>query len=145
MIIQVALVLFGIIIPIVITVLAASEIDPPMQRVIFIYALAVGLGSSPLGVKFFPAPNLVKREVYSVSKQVIAFVVEDAARPRQSLRMNIRKLLGVSRLTISERSSQSLRRASLFPVLLLIRSDYHETLFFSLFFRLCHSFLFTCL
>jgi hypothetical protein len=38
---------------------------------------------------------------------VMADVVEDASRPRQSLRMNIRRLLGASRLTTSECSSQS--------------------------------------
>jgi hypothetical protein len=50
------------------------------------------------------------------------FVVEDALHPRQSLRMIIRRLLGASRLTTSECSSQSRRQASLPPVLLLIRS-----------------------
>ena len=53
-------------------------------------------------------------------------VVEDASRPRQSLRMIIRRLLGASRLTTSECSSQSRRQASLPPVLLLIRSDYAQ-------------------
>jgi hypothetical protein len=38
--------------------------------------------------------------------------------------MIIRRLLGALRLTTSECSRQSLRQASLPPVLLLIRSDY---------------------
>jgi len=57
-------------------------------------------------------------------------VIEDAARPRQSLRMIIRRLLGALRLTTSGFSSQSRSQASLPPVLLLIRSDSAETLNF---------------
>jgi len=41
--------------------------------------------------------------------------------------MIIRGLLGASRLTTSGCSRQSLRQASLPPVLLLIRSDYVES------------------
>jgi hypothetical protein len=50
-------------------------------------------------------------------------VVEVASLPRQSLRMNIRRLLGAKRLTTSGFSRQSRRQTSLPPVLLLIRSD----------------------
>jgi hypothetical protein len=44
---------------------------------------------------------------YSSTARWLPAIVEDASRPRQSLRISIRKLLGASRLTTSECSSQS--------------------------------------
>ena len=68
-----------LIMPILIPVLAAFEIDPLWYGVIFISALAIGQATPPVGVNLFTAANLIKGDVDSVARQAIPFVIMDAA------------------------------------------------------------------
>ncbi|MEA3359298.1 MAG: TRAP transporter large permease [Thermodesulfobacteriota bacterium] len=67
-----------LIMPILIPVLAAFEIDPLWYGVIFISALAIGQATPPVGVNLFTAANLIKGNIDSVAKQAIPFVIMDA-------------------------------------------------------------------
>jgi C4-dicarboxylate transporter, DctM subunit len=66
-----------LIMPILIPVLAAFNIDPLWYGVIFISALAIGQATPPVGVNLFTAANLVKGDLDSVAKQAIPFVIMD--------------------------------------------------------------------
>jgi C4-dicarboxylate transporter, DctM subunit len=63
--------------PILIPVLKAFEIDPVWYGVIFICALAVGQATPPVGVNLFTAANLIQGDVDSVAKEAIPYVVMD--------------------------------------------------------------------
>lgn len=64
--------------PILIPVLTAFNIDPLWYGVIFISALAIGQATPPVGVNLFTAANLIKGDVDSVAKEAIPYVVMDA-------------------------------------------------------------------
>lgn len=66
-----------LIMPILIPVLAAFNIDPLWYGVIFICALAIGQATPPVGVNLFTAANLVKGDLDSIAKQAIPFVLMD--------------------------------------------------------------------
>ncbi len=63
--------------PILIPVLKAFQIDPLWYGVIFISALAIGQATPPVGVNLFTAANLIKGDVDAVAKQAIPFVIMD--------------------------------------------------------------------
>ncbi len=63
--------------PILIPVLKAFEIDPLWYGVIFISALAVGQATPPVGVNLFTAANLINSDVDTVAKEAIPYVVMD--------------------------------------------------------------------
>jgi len=65
--------------PILIPVLNAFQIDPVWYGVIFISALAVGQATPPVGVNLFTAANLIKGEVDAVAKEAIPYVIMDVA------------------------------------------------------------------
>jgi len=67
-----------LIMPILIPVLAAFNIDPLWYGVIFISALAIGQATPPVGVNLFTAANLIKGNLDSLAKQAIPFVIMDA-------------------------------------------------------------------
>ena len=89
MIILVNLLLFGLgmildaisisylLMPILIPVLAAFNIDPLYYGVIFISALAIGQATPPVGVNLFTAANLAGCEVDEIAKEAIPFVLMD--------------------------------------------------------------------
>ncbi|XPV75813.1 MAG: TRAP transporter large permease [Desulfovibrio sp.] len=89
MIILVNLLLFGLgmlldaisisylIMPILIPVLAAFDIDPVFYGVIFISALAIGQATPPVGVNLFTAANLAGCEVDEIAKEAIPYVAMD--------------------------------------------------------------------
>lgn len=66
-----------LIMPILIPVLAAFNIDPLWYGVIFISALAIGQATPPVGVNLFTAANLVKGDLDSLARQAIPFVIMD--------------------------------------------------------------------
>jgi C4-dicarboxylate transporter DctM subunit len=66
-----------LVMPILIPVLDAFQIDPLWYGVIFITALAIGQATPPVGVNLFTAANLIKGEVDSVAKEALIFVVAD--------------------------------------------------------------------
>lgn len=66
-----------LIMPILIPVLAAFNIDPLWYGVIFITALAIGQATPPVGVNLFTAANLIKGDLDSVAKEALVFVVVD--------------------------------------------------------------------
>ncbi|MDZ7760753.1 MAG: TRAP transporter large permease [Desulfovermiculus sp.] len=66
-----------LIMPILIPVLAAFEIDPLWYGVIFISALAIGQATPPVGVNLFTAANLIKGDIDSLARQAIWFVLAD--------------------------------------------------------------------
>jgi C4-dicarboxylate transporter DctM subunit len=66
-----------LIMPILIPVLAAFDIDPLWYGVIFISALAIGQATPPVGVNLFTAANLIKGDIDSLAKQAIWFVLAD--------------------------------------------------------------------
>jgi C4-dicarboxylate transporter DctM subunit len=66
-----------LIMPILIPVLAAFNIDPLWYGVIFICALAIGQATPPVGVNLFTAANLVKGDLDSIAKQAVPFVLMD--------------------------------------------------------------------
>ncbi len=89
MIILVNLLLFGLgmlldaisisylVMPILIPVLAAFNIDPVFYGVIFISALAIGQATPPVGVNLFTAANLAGCEVDEIAKEAIPYVAMD--------------------------------------------------------------------
>lgn len=89
MIILVNMLLFGLgmlldaisisylIMPILIPVLAAFNIDPVFYGVIFISALAIGQATPPVGVNLFTAANLAGCEVDEIAKEAIPYVAMD--------------------------------------------------------------------
>ena len=89
MIILVNLMLFGLgmildaisicylLMPILIPVLAAFDIDPVYYGVIFISALAIGQATPPVGVNLFTAANLADCQVDEIAKQAVPFVLMD--------------------------------------------------------------------
>lgn len=66
-----------LVMPILIPVLHAFQIDPLWYGVIFITALAIGQATPPVGVNLFTAANLIKSDVDSVAKEAIIFVLAD--------------------------------------------------------------------
>lgn len=66
-----------LIMPILIPVLAAFDIDPLWYGVIFISAMAIGQATPPVGVNLFTAANLIKGDIDSLAKQAIWFVLAD--------------------------------------------------------------------
>ena len=66
-----------LIMPILIPVLAAFNIDPLWYGVIFISALAIGQATPPVGVNLFTAANLIKGDVDGVAREAIPFVLMD--------------------------------------------------------------------
>ena len=66
-----------LIMPIMIPVLKAFEIDPLWYGVIFICALAIGQATPPVGVNLFTAANLIQGDIDSVAKEAIPFVIMD--------------------------------------------------------------------
>lgn len=64
--------------PILIPVLSAFNIDPLWYGVIFISALAIGQATPPVGVNLFTAANLINGDVDSVAKEAIPYVIMDA-------------------------------------------------------------------
>ncbi|WP_319778393.1 TRAP transporter large permease [Maridesulfovibrio sp.] len=89
MIILVNLLLFGLgmlldaisisylVMPILIPVLSAFNIDPVFYGVIFISALAIGQATPPVGVNLFTAANLAGCEVDEIAKEAIPYVAMD--------------------------------------------------------------------
>jgi C4-dicarboxylate transporter DctM subunit len=67
-----------LVMPILIPVLTAFQIDPLWYGVIFISALAIGQATPPVGVNLFTAANLIGGNIDSIAKQAIWFVVMDA-------------------------------------------------------------------
>jgi C4-dicarboxylate transporter DctM subunit len=67
-----------LVMPILIPVLAAFQIDPLWYGVIFISALAIGQATPPVGVNLFTAANLIGGNIDSLAKQAIWFVIMDA-------------------------------------------------------------------
>ena len=63
--------------PILIPVLEAFNINPVWFGVIFITALAVGQATPPVGVNLFTAANLIEGDVDSVAREAIPFVIMD--------------------------------------------------------------------
>lgn len=63
--------------PILIPVLAAFQIDPLWYGVVFISALAIGQATPPVGVNLFTAANLINGDVDSVAKEAIPFIIMD--------------------------------------------------------------------
>jgi len=66
-----------VLMPIIIPVLKIFGIDPVWYGVIFISALAVGQATPPVGVNMFTAANLIGKDVDSVAKEAIPFVIMD--------------------------------------------------------------------
>ncbi len=66
-----------LIMPILIPVLEAFEIDPLWYGVIFICALAIGQATPPVGVNLFTAANLIKGDLDAIAKHAILFVIMD--------------------------------------------------------------------
>ena len=63
--------------PILIPVLHAFNIDPVWYGVIFISALAVGQATPPVGVNLFTAANLIRGNVDEVAREAIPYVIMD--------------------------------------------------------------------
>ncbi len=66
-----------LVMPVLMPVLAAFQIDPLWYGVIFITALAIGQATPPVGVNLFTAANLIRGDVDGVAKQAIPFVLMD--------------------------------------------------------------------
>jgi C4-dicarboxylate transporter, DctM subunit len=63
--------------PILIPVLKAFDIDPVWYGVIFISALAIGQATPPVGVNLFTAANLIHGDVDAVAREAVPYVVMD--------------------------------------------------------------------
>jgi C4-dicarboxylate transporter DctM subunit len=63
--------------PILIPVLKAFQIDPVWYGVIFISALAIGQATPPVGVNLFTAANLINGDVDAVAREAVPYVVMD--------------------------------------------------------------------
>ena len=68
-----------LVMPLLIPVLAAFQIDPLWYGVIFISALAIGQATPPVGVNLFTAANLIKGDVDGVARQAVPYVLMDIA------------------------------------------------------------------
>jgi C4-dicarboxylate transporter DctM subunit len=66
-----------LVMPVLMPVLQAFNIDPLWYGVIFITALAIGQATPPVGVNLFTAANLIGGDVDGVAKQAIPFVLMD--------------------------------------------------------------------
>jgi C4-dicarboxylate transporter DctM subunit len=66
-----------LIMPILIPVLTAFQIDPVWYGVIFISALAIGQATPPVGVNLFTAANLIGTDIDAISKEMVPFVLMD--------------------------------------------------------------------
>ena len=66
-----------LVMPILIPVLKAFEIDPLWYGIIFISALAIGQATPPVGVNLFTAANLIGSDVDTVAKEAIPYVLMD--------------------------------------------------------------------
>lgn len=66
-----------LIMPILIPVLSAFNVDPVFYGVIFISALAIGQATPPVGVNLFTAANLAECEVDEIAKEAIPYVAMD--------------------------------------------------------------------
>ncbi|HYR03579.1 MAG TPA: TRAP transporter large permease subunit, partial [Syntrophobacteria bacterium] len=64
-----------LIMPILIPVLAAFQIDPVWYGVIFVSALAIGQVTPPVGVNLFTVANLLETDLDPVAKEAIPFVI----------------------------------------------------------------------
>jgi C4-dicarboxylate transporter DctM subunit len=64
-----------LIMPILIPVLAAFQIDPVWYGVIFVCALAIGQVTPPVGVNLFTVANLLETDLDPVAKEIIPFVI----------------------------------------------------------------------
>jgi C4-dicarboxylate transporter DctM subunit len=64
-----------LIMPILIPVLAAFQIDPVWYGVIFVCALAIGQVTPPVGVNLFTVANLLETDLDPVAKEAIPFVI----------------------------------------------------------------------
>ncbi|PIE33470.1 C4-dicarboxylate ABC transporter permease [candidate division KSB3 bacterium] len=67
-----------LVMPILMPVLVAFNIDPLWYGVIFITALAIGQATPPVGVNLFTATNLIKGDLDTVAKEAVIFVAIDA-------------------------------------------------------------------
>lgn len=63
--------------PILMPVLAAFQVDPLWYGVIFITALAIGQATPPVGVNLFTAANLIRGDVDGVAREAIPYVLMD--------------------------------------------------------------------
>lgn len=66
-----------LVMPVLMPVMAAFDIDPLWYGVIFISALAIGQATPPVGVNLFTAANLIDGNVDGVARQAIPFVIMD--------------------------------------------------------------------
>ncbi len=66
-----------LVMPLLIPVLAAFQIDPLWYGVIFISALAIGQATPPVGVNLFTAANLIRGDVDGVARQAVPYVLMD--------------------------------------------------------------------
>lgn len=64
-----------LIMPILIPALTVFRIDPLWYGVIFVFALAIGQATPPVGVNLFTAANLTGETVDSISRQAIPFII----------------------------------------------------------------------
>jgi C4-dicarboxylate transporter DctM subunit len=64
-----------LIMPILIPVLAAFQIDPVWYGVIFVCALAIGQATPPVGVNLFTVANLLETDLDPLAKEAIPFVI----------------------------------------------------------------------
>jgi C4-dicarboxylate transporter, DctM subunit len=64
-----------LIMPILIPVLAAFQLDPVWYGVIFVCALAIGQVTPPVGVNLFTVANLLETDLDPVAKEAIPFVI----------------------------------------------------------------------
>jgi C4-dicarboxylate transporter DctM subunit len=64
-----------LIMPILIPVLAAFQIDPVWYGVIFVCALAIGQVTPPVGVNLFTVANLLETDLDPLAKETIPFVI----------------------------------------------------------------------
>ncbi len=66
-----------LIMPILIPVLQAFNIDPLWYGVIFISALAIGQATPPVGVNLFTAANIIGCDIDSLAKEALPYVLMD--------------------------------------------------------------------
>jgi C4-dicarboxylate transporter, DctM subunit len=66
-----------LVMPILIPVLKAFQVDPLWYGVIFVTALAIGQATPPVGVNLFTVANLIKGDIDAVALESIPFVVMD--------------------------------------------------------------------
>jgi len=64
-----------ILMPILVPVLVAFNIDPLWYGVIFVCALAIGQATPPIGVNLFIAANLIQGKLDSIARECIPYVI----------------------------------------------------------------------